>query len=228
MLAWIKRHQFAAYFILTFLISWGGVLILGALWYADDQRAIPEGLADRFIPYFLGPAIAGLLMTGLVSGGQDFGRCSPPGTVAGGRSLVRGGAAAGTAAGGAHSPAAIPGLEGFSAHRSHDGGQGRLIIQGVMVGLIFGGFLEELGWTGFAVPRYRRAHSIMSTGLLVGLLHGFVACAAHVLGHGRRVRSDLPAGLHPAAVLLRGGAAGVPHTDGVGLRPHRPACCSRC
>jgi uncharacterized protein len=31
-----------------------------------------------------------------------------------------------------------------------------------------GGFLEELGWTGFAVPRLRRHHGALTTALVVG------------------------------------------------------------
>jgi membrane protease YdiL (CAAX protease family) len=47
-----------------------------------------------------------------------------------------------------------------------------LILSGIVVGLIFGGLLEELGWTGFAVPGLRRRYSAFTTGLLVGLLWG--------------------------------------------------------
>ena len=32
--------------------------------------------------------------------------------------------------------------------------------------------LEEIGWTGFVVPRLRRRHSVLMTGLIVGVLWG--------------------------------------------------------
>jgi membrane protease YdiL (CAAX protease family) len=35
-----------------------------------------------------------------------------------------------------------------------------------------GGLLEETGWTGFAVPRLRQRHSIVSTGFVVGIFWG--------------------------------------------------------
>ena len=35
-----------------------------------------------------------------------------------------------------------------------------------------GGLLEEIGWTGFAVPTLRRRYSAVTTGLIVGLLWG--------------------------------------------------------
>jgi membrane protease YdiL (CAAX protease family) len=44
-----------------------------------------------------------------------------------------------------------------------------LLIMGVAVGLV-GGLAEELGWTGFAIPRLRRQYSILATGSIVGVL----------------------------------------------------------
>jgi membrane protease YdiL (CAAX protease family) len=34
------------------------------------------------------------------------------------------------------------------------------------------GFFEEIGWTGFAVPHLRARHSILTTGLAVGVVWG--------------------------------------------------------
>jgi membrane protease YdiL (CAAX protease family) len=45
------------------------------------------------------------------------------------------------------------------------------VLSGVVAGLLVGIF-EELGWTGFAIPRIRRRYGVFSTGLLVGLLWG--------------------------------------------------------
>jgi uncharacterized protein len=42
---------------------------------------------------------------------------------------------------------------------------------GIAVGL-GAGFFEELGWTGFAIPRMRLRYGILSTGLIVGVLWG--------------------------------------------------------
>jgi membrane protease YdiL (CAAX protease family) len=40
-----------------------------------------------------------------------------------------------------------------------------------MIGLLVG-FGEELGWTGFAIPRLRRRYGAVATGLLVGVVWG--------------------------------------------------------
>ena len=42
---------------------------------------------------------------------------------------------------------------------------------GLAVGLPTG-ILEELGWTGFAIPRLRLRHGVLVTGLIVGMLWG--------------------------------------------------------
>ena len=47
-----------------------------------------------------------------------------------------------------------------------------VLVMGLAYGLLGGGFLEELGWTGFAVPRLRQRHGIVATGLIAGILWG--------------------------------------------------------
>ena len=61
----IKRHSLPTYFALTFAISWGAVLILvgpGGIPVTTDQ-VVMLGMAT-----LLGPSLAGILLTGLVSG----------------------------------------------------------------------------------------------------------------------------------------------------------------
>src|SRR4030095_1917384 len=47
-----------------------------------------------------------------------------------------------------------------------------VLAMALAYGLIGGGFLEELGWTGFAVPRLRARYGLVATGLVTGLLWG--------------------------------------------------------
>ena len=42
---------------------------------------------------------------------------------------------------------------------------------GIIVGLV-AGILEELGWTGFAIPKLQARHSALATGLMVGVVWG--------------------------------------------------------
>ena len=45
-----------------------------------------------------------------------------------------------------------------------------ILLAGITAGLTT--VLEEVGWTGFAVPRLRRRHGVVATGLIVGVLWG--------------------------------------------------------
>jgi uncharacterized protein len=46
-----------------------------------------------------------------------------------------------------------------------------LLASGIAIGLV-GGLVEELGWTGFAVPRLMGRHGVFGSGLIVGPVWG--------------------------------------------------------
>lgn len=171
---WIKDHPLLSYFVITFMISWGGVLILGSPYgMPTSNQQFQKVWPVVFIPYFLGPAATGLFMTGLLSGRAGFrallsrlGRW---------RVGLRWYAAALLLAPLLVALAAFL-LSLWSAEYlptvvTADDKVGT-VVMGIVVGLLFGGFLEELGWTGFAVPACRRIRGLVATGLLVGGLHG--------------------------------------------------------
>lgn len=56
-----------------------------------------------------------------------------------------------------------------------------LLIPGLFVGLI-GGFLEEIGWTGFAMPKLLLKYSFIKTGIILGIIHSFWHLFADYLG----------------------------------------------
>ena len=168
----IKRHSVATYFALTFAISWGGVLILGAPY---GMPATSEHFNKMwpivFLPYFFGPAMTSILLTGLVYGRVGLRELlsrllrwrvgarwyvvallTAPLLVTPTLLLLS-----------LTSPVFLPGILTTTDKVS-------LLLSGVVVGLLFGGLLEELGWTGFAVPELRRRYSILVAGVTVGFL----------------------------------------------------------
>jgi membrane protease YdiL (CAAX protease family) len=165
----IKRHPLTTYFALTFIISWGAILIIvgpGGIPVTTEQ-VVMLGMAT-----LLGPSIAGILLTGLASGRVGL------------RELLsrllkwRVGArwyvvalltaplstAAVLFALSLLSPEFLPAI-----FTSDD--KATLLLFGILAGLMVGIF-EELGWTGFAIPRLRLRYGVLTTGLIVGLLWG--------------------------------------------------------
>jgi membrane protease YdiL (CAAX protease family) len=70
-----------------------------------------------------------------------------------------------------------------------------LLLMGLAYGLIGGGFCEELGWTGFAVPRLRQRYGVLNTGLIVGVLWGAYHFSVIYW-------ASSPSGALPLAILL--------------------------
>ena len=170
----IREHSVLAYFALTFAISWGGVFLLG---YPSGMPAPSEEAARLwpivYLPYFVGPILSGLLLTGLVHGREGYRALRARLTMW--RVGVRWYAVALLTA-----PLLIVSILSVLSLTSETylpaivttADKASLVISGIMIGLVFGGLMEELGWTGFATPELRRRHSVLSTGLIVGALWG--------------------------------------------------------
>ena len=169
----IKRQPVLAYFVLTLVISWGSLLLIMGVGGILGTTAVPtEREPFLYVGMLLGPSIAGLLLTGLVYGRLGFRELlsrlrrwqvgvvwyviailTSPGLLAVALLLLS-----------LFSPAFVPGILTSSNKVS-------LLVSGLVAGILVGIF-EELGWTGFAIPRLRLRYGILSTGLIVGLVWG--------------------------------------------------------
>lgn len=170
--ALVARHPVPAYFALAFAISWGGALfVIGG---AGGMRGTPPTSDPRFASALMamlaGPCVTGILLTALVYGRSGL------------RELLsrlvtwRVGAAwyvvalltapvlmtVTLLALSSVSPAFIPGV--FSSDH-----KASLALVGLAVGLS-AGVVEELGWTGFAIPTLRQRHGVIATGLMVSMV----------------------------------------------------------
>ena len=118
-----------------------------------------------------GPSIAGVLLTGLPTEvGPTPARISTA-AMAGRRSLVRGGAPDRPTREGRDSVRLVPRLPEFRPDFLTSDNKLSIVVTGIVLGLMVG-FFEELGWTGFAQPRLRQRHGVVTTGLVMGLLWG--------------------------------------------------------
>ncbi len=170
----IKKHPVATYFILTFIVSWGGVLILGAPHGMPTTQEQFERLYPIvFLPYLLGPLVSGLVLTAIVDGKAGFQKLFSRLTKW--RVNIRWYAIALLTAPllavsillalSLISPAFLPAI--FTADDKL-----ALLMMGIAIGLIGGGLMEEPGWTGFAIAKLRGRCGVLPTGLIVGFLWG--------------------------------------------------------
>lgn len=170
----IRRRPVLSFYVVVFTISWGGMLLLvGPGGIPSTAERVEALFPAALLILFAGPSIGGLLLTGLVDGRagyRDLRARLLHWRVAGRWYAVALFFAPLLVAGvlftlSLFSPAYLPGI--LSADDKW-----MLVLFGVAWGLLGGGLLEEVGWTGFAVPRLRRSHGAVATGLTVGLLWG--------------------------------------------------------
>ena len=189
----IQQHPVATYYILAIGISWAAILaVVGPTEFfhlTGTSALFPiAGMAS-----LLGPSIAGLGMTAVVDGRAglrdlasrlrrwDVGvrwyaialLTAPVVTIAVSLALSL------------LSRAYLPGI------LSADNPLG-LVAMGIGVAVIVPIF-EELGWTGFVVPRFLARHGVLTTGVLMGILWG--------IWHSP-LFSGAPAGEVPVAFMM--------------------------
>jgi len=153
-----ERHPLAVYFVLVFAISWGGLL-----WAAGGAAGFPVApdRVDALLPGMVlsvlaGPSVAGILLTVLADGRAGL-RALHDRLLrwrVGARWYVWALLTAPLLMGGLllalslSSAVFRPGIVTSSE-------PGDYLRFGLAVGLA-AGFFEELGWTGYALPRLRR------------------------------------------------------------------------
>lgn len=174
-MSFIKGHPALTYYILVFVISWGGILIL--IGGPGNVPGSKEQAEKLFIPallvMFSGPFISGILMNFLVDGKEGLHKLLS--RLSQWRVKARWYAVAVLT--GPFLVAAVlftlsifdkAFLPGIVMTNDKIGS----LIFGIGWGLVGRGLLEETGWTGFAVPKLRQRYSVLSTGIIVGILWG--------------------------------------------------------
>lgn len=159
--SFFRRHSVVSYFLLTFVISWAGALGVAAPALLRGQAASNFSGILMFPAMLLGPSISGIVMTGIVGGRAGL------------RDLL-------ARMGRVRVPAKwyavllIPPALVFAVLFSF-----KALVSPVFspnyfwVGILFGvpaGFLEEIGWTGFAFPKM--SGSALGSAMILGMIWG--------------------------------------------------------
>lgn len=168
----VRRHPVVTYFVLAFALAWAWVLALALpSGFPGQGEALEKVFGPAFIGMALAPVIAGLVMTLILRGRQGLRELggamlrwrAAPGYYALALGVVPACIIAVLSIFWALSPDFRPGLLG------PDGGM--LLAMGLGAGLA-AGFLEEIGWTGFATRELLDKWTVLRTGIVVGVLHG--------------------------------------------------------
>ena len=207
-MSFIKKHPILTYFALTFAISWGGILLVvggpGKILVTREQ--IEPLLPFAMLTMLAGPSVAGVLLTALIDGRAGFRELRfqlfkwrvgarwyavalltvPLMATAILLALLP------------TSPVFLPGI--FASDN-----KATFLLSGMLAGLVVGIF-EELGWTGFAVPRLRLRYGVFATGLILGFLwgawHSFLAfCGNSTSSGGLSLALFLPEFLFYVTIL---------------------------
>lgn len=188
----MKSRPVLIYFILAFVLSWGAILA------AVGRNGFPvteDQLPVLIVAMLLGPSLAAILAAVLTSGKEGFrdlftrllrwrvnfkwyaiALLTAPLSTALVLILLS-----------FFSPNYLP------AYATTDDPLS-LVLMWIFSGLMVG-FFEELGWTGFAIPRMLKKTKVFTTGLVVGVLWG----AWHLLVN---IEGDSFSGVLPFALLF--------------------------
>lgn len=169
--AFIKTRPVLTYYVLTFVISWGGFLaVVGPHGTLHTTEQFEQLLPGAVLAMIVGPSIAGILLTGLIDGRRGLRALLS--RVLRWRVGVRWYAVALLTA-----PLLMAGILLVLSLRSPefiprivtaDDKAARLLV-GLAIA-VGAGVFEEIGWTGFATPKLRLHFGLLPTGLIVGVL----------------------------------------------------------
>lgn len=163
----ITSHSMLTYFALTFVISWGGfVLVVGPGGFANTHWQADPSFPFAVMAMLAGPSVAGLLMTVMTDGRSGIRKLGS--RIFKWRVAIRWYAIALLPAP-LLSVIALFALSLTSPIYSADD-KAAVLLSGIIAGLTT--IFEEIGWTGFAIPRLRQRYSILTTGLIVGIPWG--------------------------------------------------------
>ena len=192
----IKTHSVLTYFVLTFIFTWGCMaMAIYPSGFPITEEQFETAGALVYVAMLVGPSGAGILLTGLLDGRAGVHKLLS--RLIKWRVGVRWYAVALLTA-----PLLITTIllslslisSEFQPTIFTSNNKTAAVLTAIAVGLAVG-FFEELGWTGFAVPRMRQHYGVLTTGLTIGIVWG----AWHFLPFWE---SDTFSGVFPLFLLI--------------------------
>jgi membrane protease YdiL (CAAX protease family) len=168
----IKRHSVLIYFALVFVLSWGGAFfILGPGGFPPSGEEFENLGVVFYIAILAGPCLAGVLLTSIVDGRPGLRELLA--RLRRWRAGSRWYAVALLPAFVMTATALLLSLvsSDFRPAILNSNDRAGIVMRALGPALLVGSF-EEIGWTGFAVPHLRSRHSILTTGLAIGVVWG--------------------------------------------------------
>jgi membrane protease YdiL (CAAX protease family) len=159
----LARNPIASYFVLAFAISWTAALLVTAPYLLRGQRVPKFAGLIMFPAMLLGPSLAGIVLMRIVDGKSGL------------RALFTGMGKVQVATKW-YLTLLIPPVLMVTVLSAL-----KLVWSPVftpnffLMGFLFGvpaGFLEEIGWTGYALPKMNRVWSPLAAAMLLGVIWG--------------------------------------------------------
>jgi membrane protease YdiL (CAAX protease family) len=177
----VNRNSLLLFFIMAYAISWIGIVLsfgqVGLHIFQGENvltGEFPTQLILIWLSMLAGPAISAILVTAITDGSQGL------------KHLLRS-----TVNWSTHIkwygvaillfPATLLLIFFSLSFVSVKYYPSSLLMPGLLVGLI-GGFFEEIGWTGFALPKLLSRFDFIKTAIILGLIHSFWHLFADYLG----------------------------------------------
>jgi membrane protease YdiL (CAAX protease family) len=159
----VERHPVLSYFILVYLLTWGAVLLIVQTLASSGEMDPMARTALVSLPMLIAPGIAGITLTALIEGQTGL-------RVMWSRMTLWQADFRWYAIALGLLPIlllVILSILAFFVSPNFAPGLSLFGLAGIAAG-----YLEEVGWTGFAVPRLLSRWSPLAVGLVVGLLWG--------------------------------------------------------
>ena len=191
----VIKYPVASYYIITFIISWGGLTLLIGGPGKISSQPIKASFLLLYLITVAGPIISGFLLTGLYHGKKGyrdlFSRLFKwrlpvkwyviallifPLTVFAALFALS-----------LFSPVYMPGIFDSGTHPIASafglpaGDKPTLVLFVFILGL-FNGFVEEIGWTGFVTPLLLQKQNFIKAGITLGIMWGLWHLLANYLG----------------------------------------------